>query len=99
MFEPVIQERRSTKQKFDFCAYERFVSDEQHLSEDDSDKTEKSVYYRHFKLKHKLDESKDKPIRMKVVKGHPSTVSWEGMESINAYGHAMSDFGDQWQIE
>ena len=54
--------RRSSKRKFDFCSYEKFVIDESYRDSCAS----ASEYSQQFILKHKTDENLDKDVKIVV---------------------------------
>ena len=79
---------------FDFCAYDRFIEDEDYKDPDADD----DCYHRQFILKHKTDATKDVVAKMEIVNEEPKEVKWHNLID-RATEIAMAQYETTWQID
>ena len=85
--------RRSTRIKFDYCSYEKFVLDEDFKDVDATDQE----YSKQFVLKPSNDGLEDEFVKMQVQgQGAQLKIEWDMPECLNKAGLAMNQFEPQW---
>ena len=70
-YDPTVRPQIS-KSAFDYCAYNRFVADEDFKDPD----ADEDGYNRQFIMKHSTEEEKDMVVKMEVILEEPNEVKW-----------------------